>query len=92
MDEAESSRVADRPELRKMLDEAVKRKALIESFIKEIVVIPSDALFKYTVSMLDDSLTPISAAENGTFNVPVLGTVQRSPQKGNRNSRRIHID
>ena len=35
--------------------ELTERRAFIESFVKEIIVIPGDALIRYTVPMPDDS-------------------------------------
>ena len=35
-----------------------ERRAFIASFVKEIVVLPDNALMRYTVPMLEDSLAP----------------------------------
>ena len=43
--------------------ELTERKAFIQSFVKEIVVIPGDALLRYTVPMPSDSLIPGKAIE-----------------------------
>ena len=51
--------------------ELTERRAFIESFVKEIVVMPSDALLRYTVPMPDDSLIPGRA----TFSVALNGSV-----------------
>ena len=55
--------------------ELTERRAFIQSFVKEIVVVPGDALLRYTVPMPDDSLIPGRAAEKVTFPVPVLSTL-----------------
>ena len=55
--------------------ELTERRAFIQSFIKEIVVVPGDALLRYTVPMPDDSLIPGRAAENVALNGSVLSTL-----------------
>ena len=45
-----------------------ERRAFIESFVKEIVVMPGDALLRYTVPMPDDSLIPGRATEKVALN------------------------
>ena len=55
--------------------ELTERRAFIQSFIKEIVVVPGDALLRYTVPMPDDSLIPGRAAEKVTLPAPVLSTL-----------------
>ena len=59
--------------------ELTERKAFIQSFVKEIVVIPGDALLRYTVPMPSDSLIPGKAIEKLALNGPVLVSVHRSP-------------
>ena len=59
--------------------ELTERKAFIQSFVKEIVVIPGDALLRYTVPMPSDSLIPGKAIEKLALNDPVLVSVHRSP-------------
>ena len=56
--------------------ELTERRAFIESFVKEIVVMPGDALMRYTVPMPDDSLIPGRAAEKVALNGSVLCTVK----------------
>ena len=51
--------------------ELTERRAFIQSFVKEIVVVPGDALLRYTVPMPDDSSIPGRAAEK----VPLTGSV-----------------
>ena len=58
--------------------ELTKRKAFIQSFVKEIVVVPGDALLRYTVPMPNDSLIPGKAIEKMALNNPVLVSVHRS--------------
>ena len=43
--------------------ELTERRSFIESFVKEIIVIPGDALIRYTVPMPDDSFAYISDLE-----------------------------
>ena len=55
--------------------ELTERRAFIQSFIKEIVVVPGDALLRYTVPMPDDSSIPGRAAEKVALNGSVLSTL-----------------
>ena len=55
--------------------ELTERRAFIQSFVKEIVVVPGDALLRYTVPMPDDSLIPGRAAEKMTIPGSVLSTM-----------------
>ena len=55
--------------------ELTERRAFIQSFIKEIVVVPGDALLRYKVPMPDDSLIPGRAAEKVALNGSVLSTL-----------------
>ena len=55
--------------------ELTERRAFIQSFIKEIVVVPGDALLRHTVPMPDDSLIPGRAAEKVALNGSVLSTL-----------------
>ena len=43
--------------------ELTERRAFIESFVREIVVMPGIALFRYTVPMPDDSPVPGKVTE-----------------------------
>ncbi len=56
--------------------ELTERRAFIESFVKEIVVMPGNALMRYTVPMPDDSSIPGGVAEKVALNGAVLSTVQ----------------
>ena len=55
--------------------ELTERRAFIKSFVKEIVVMPGDALLRYTVPMPYDSLIPGRAAEKVALPAPVLSTM-----------------
>ncbi len=59
--------------------ELTERKAFIQSFVKEIVIMPDDALLRYTVPMPSDSIIPGKAIEKLALNDPVLVSVHRSP-------------
>ena len=56
--------------------ELTERRAFIESFVKEIVVMPGNAVVRYTVPMPDDSSIPGGVAEKVALNGSVLSTVQ----------------
>ena len=66
--------------------ELTERRAFIESFVKEIVVMPGDALMRYTVPMPDDSLIPGRAAEKVALNGSVLSTVKNGGAGGTSTS------
>ena len=53
----------------------IERRTFIESFVKEIVVTPENALIRYTVPMPEDSLAPGMSAEDMALNGSVLSTV-----------------
>ena len=55
--------------------ELTERRAFIKSFVKEIVVMPGDALVRYTVPMPDDSLIPGRVAEKVALPGSVLSTM-----------------
>ena len=55
--------------------ELSERRAFIKSFVKEIVVVPGDALLRYTVPMPDNSLIPGRAAEKVALPGSVLPTL-----------------
>ena len=52
--------------------ELTERRAFIESFVKEIVVTPDNALLRYSVPMPEDSLAPGRNAEDMALNASVL--------------------
>ena len=56
--------------------ELTERRAFIETFVKEIVVMPGDALLRYTIPMPDDSPIPGRKAEEMALNGSVLSTVK----------------
>ena len=56
--------------------ELTERKAFIESFVKEIVVMPGNAVVRYTIPMPDDSPIPGRDAEEMALHSPVLSTVK----------------
>ena len=64
--------------------ELTDRRAFIQSFIKEIVVVPGDALLRYTVPMPDDSSIPGRAAEKVALNGSVLSTLPDGGAGGTR--------
>ena len=59
--------------------ELTERRAFIESFVKEIIVIPGDALIRYTVPMPDDSFLAGRATEKVSLDASVLSTVHVGP-------------
>ena len=64
--------------------ELTERRAFIETFVKEIVVMPGDALLRYTIPMPDDSPIPGRNAEEMVLNGSVLSTVKNGGPCGNR--------
>ena len=62
--------------------ELTERRAFIETFVKEIVVMPGNALMRYTVPMPNDSLIPGKNAEQMALNGSVLPTVQMVELRG----------
>ena len=56
--------------------ELTERRAFIESFVKEIVVMPDNAVVRYTIPMPDDSPIPGRDAEEMALNGSVLSTVK----------------
>ena len=64
-------------EMKDFLEESelTERRAFIETFVKEILVVPGDALMRYTVPMPDDSMAPGKATENVALPDAVLSTV-----------------
>ncbi len=56
--------------------ELTERRAFIETFVKEIVVMPGNALMRYSVPMPDDSLIPGRVAEKVALNGSVLSIVK----------------
>ena len=62
--------------------ELTERRAFIQSFVKEIIVVPGDALLRYTVPMPDDSLIPGRSAEKVALNGSVLPTLPDGGPEG----------
>ena len=64
-------------EMKDFLEESelTERRAFIETFVKEILVVPGDALMSYTVPMPDDSRAPGKATEKVALPDAVLSTV-----------------
>ena len=56
--------------------ELTERRAFIESFVKEIVVMPGNAVVRYTIPMPDDSPIPGKDAEEMALHSPVLSAVK----------------
>ena len=56
--------------------ELTERRAFIGSFVKEIVVMPGNAVVRYTIPMPDDSPIPGKDAEEMALHSPVLSTVK----------------
>ena len=56
--------------------ELTERRAFIESFVKEIVVMPGNAVVRYTIPMPYDSPVPGKDAEEMALHSPVLSTVK----------------
>ena len=71
-------------EMKDFLEESelTERRAFIETFVKEILVVPGDALLRYTVPMPDDSLIPGRAAERVALPAPVLFTMHDGGPNG----------
>ena len=67
-----------------VVSELTERRAFIESFVKEIVVTPDDALLRYTVPMPEDSLIPGGATEKVALDGAVLPTVKNGGPCGDR--------
>ena len=59
--------------------ELTERRAFIESFVKEIIVMPGDALIRYTVPLPDDSFLAGRATEKMALDASVLSTVHVGP-------------
>ncbi len=64
--------------------ELTERRAFIETFVKEIVVMPGDAILRYTIPMPDDSPIPGRNAEEMVLNGSVLSTVNNGGDRGTR--------
>ena len=71
-------------EMKDFLEESdlTERRAFIETFVKEILVVPGDALMRYTVPMPDDSMAPGKATEKVALPDAVLSTVHDGGPSG----------
>ena len=56
--------------------ELTERRAFVETFVREIVVMPGNALVRYTIPMPDDSSIPGRNAEHLALDGPVVSTRQ----------------
>ena len=56
--------------------ELTERRAFIESFVKEVVVRPGNAVVRYSIPMPEDSRIPGGVAEEVALHGPVLSTVK----------------
>ncbi len=64
--------------------ELTERRAFIESFVKEIVVMPDNAVVRYTIPMPEDSPIGGADAEEIALNGSVLSTVKSGGAEGTR--------
>ena len=71
--------------------ELTERRAFIESFVKEIVVQPGNALLRYTIPMPEDSPIGDSDAEELALHAPVLSTVKSGGRYWTRTSDLCHV-
>ena len=62
--------------------ELTERRAFIETFVKEIEVMPDNAVVRYAVPMPNDSFMPSKKAEELALNGSVVSTVHVSPPSG----------
>ena len=62
--------------------EISETRAFVRSFVKEIMVIPGDALIRYTVPMPDNSFLADRASEMAALEPSVLSTVHTGPPTG----------
>ena len=70
--------------------ELTESRAFIESFVKEIVVSPGNAVVRYSIPMPEDSKIPGKDAEDVALNGPVLSTVKLSGAEGIRTPDPLH--
>ena len=59
--------------------ELTERRAFIETFAREIELLPDNAVGRYTLPMPDDSRIPGKKAEEMALNGSVISTVNGSP-------------
>ena len=63
--------------------ELTERRAFIKSFVKEIIIIPGDALIRYTMTLPDDSFLAGRVTEKMALDDSVLSPGQVSPPTAN---------
>ena len=68
--------------------ELTQRRAFIETFVKEIVIMPKKAVVRYTVPMPDDCRISGQSVENMTLDGSVLSIVKSGPPRRTRTTRR----
>ena len=71
--------------------ELTERRAFIESFVKEIVVQPGNALVRYTIPMPQDSPIGGMDAEEVALHAPVLSTVKSGGPKEIRTLLQLYL-
>ena len=71
--------------------ELTERRAFIESFVKEIVVRPGNAVVRYSIPMPEDSRIPGGVAEEVALHGPVLSTVKYGGQWRTRTSGLLRV-
>ena len=64
--------------------ELTERRAFIETFVKEIELLPDNAVVRYTVPMPDDSLIPGKKVQEIPLNGSVVSSVNGSPPNWTR--------
>ncbi len=64
--------------------ELTERRAFIDSFVTEVVVMPGNALLRYTIPMPEDSLVSGRAAKDMSLSGSVLSTVRNGGAGGTR--------
>ena len=64
--------------------ELTERRAFIQSFVKEIIVMPGNALLRYTIPMAEDGPIGGANAEEVALHGPVLSTVKSGGPNGIR--------
>ena len=69
--------------------ELTERRAFIETFVKEIVIMPGKAVVRYTVPMPNDSPIPGKKAEEMVLNGSVLSIVKSGPLTQTRTAPRF---
>ncbi len=72
--------------------ELTERRGFIETFVKEIVVVPGNALMRYTIPMPEDSRISGGNAEDMALNSSVLSTVKNGgPRRTDLRTFRLEV-